>query len=383
MNVAPPSSQKADARPISFFLAGGGSPASVDLVIRPEDLSRSDPSRLSVQQTLGGAWADNFGPGIAQIQISGHTGWRRTPGDSGDGMDRFQRLKDSVFDEWHARRQRAVQAGQDPDLVQLVFSDALDSFAVVVAPMSFTLRRSKSRPLLCQYQINLTVLQQSIGSPLLGGPLSSLGALADVTQSLGLDSLVDSVNRITRYLNDVQNFIERTIAAPVRAFMNQTARLYTAVRRAIQAADGIAGSLINIAQMTARAGLNLFRTLAAVANIPSLARQRLMEVAGAYSNVFCLLRNALRGQTFFPDYSSLFGSSNCSSTSGGRPVSRFADQNPFFSVAPTQRPLPVSVSTAAQGGLRTMSNSDPVLRPMSMPTLSAAVTDVASGLVVA
>src|SRR3546814_6347174 len=193
MNRAPPASQKADVRPISFMLddlAFGTPPTSVDLAIRPEDLTRGDPSRMDVQQTLGGAWADNFGPGIPTINISGHTGWRRLVGSIGDGEARFQNLKSTVFDQWHLKRRDAVQAGRDPDLVQLVFSDALDGFTVVVAPMNFTLRRSKSRPLLYQYPIPLTVLDQNVNQTSF---LSHIGLDDGPPEPPGRDSLTASI----------------------------------------------------------------------------------------------------------------------------------------------------------------------------------------------
>jgi hypothetical protein len=385
MLLNPPTSQKADVRPISFLLddqASGLPPVSLNLAIRPEDLVRSDSSRLNVQQTLGGAWADAFGPGIPTITISGHTGWRRTMGSADDGEARFHALKDQVFDQWHARRRDAVQAGRDPDLVQLIFADALDRITVVVAPVSFTLRRSKSRPLLFQYQINLTVLDQNVGQASFlqfggGGLLNT-----DVLESLGLDSLTASINEITGAINQVQHWVDRTIASPVQAFMNQTARLYGAVRGAVAAVDGVAGSLIRVAQMTAQAGVNLFRTVAAVANIPNQIRSRLMQIAGAYSNIFCVLRNALRQQLFYEDYDPLFGASNCSSTSGGRPISVLAGQNPFYAVVPTQRPLPVSINGSAQSALRTLALTDPVLSPLPTASIRSAVTDIASGMVV-
>lgn len=70
---APPS-QKAGDRPITFVLEVDGRIASqVTLALRPEDLSRTDSSSVTVHHTLAGAWADNFGPGLASIQISGTT----------------------------------------------------------------------------------------------------------------------------------------------------------------------------------------------------------------------------------------------------------------------------------------------------------------------
>src|SRR5277367_3573779 len=76
----PPPSQKVGSAPISFIFIDGSIPApntwTLNLVIRPEELTRTDPSRMTVQQTLGGAWADDFGPGLGSINISGTTGWR-------------------------------------------------------------------------------------------------------------------------------------------------------------------------------------------------------------------------------------------------------------------------------------------------------------------
>lgn len=108
-----------------------------------------------------------------------------------------------------------------------------------------------------------------------------------------------------------------------------------------------------------------------------------MQVAGAYSNIYCVLRNALRQQIYYEDYNPLFGASNCSSTSGGRPISSLSGQNPFYSVVPTQRPLPVAVNGSAQDGLRTLANNDPVLSPLPTASLRSAVTDVAEGMQVA
>ena len=385
MSLSPPSSQKAGDRPISFVLddqtALGGSPVSLDLVIRPEDLTRTDPSRINVQQTLGGAWADSFGPGVPMININGHTGWRRTDGDSNDGQERFVALKEQVFDNWHASRKAAVQAGQDPNGVQLVFSDALDGFAVVVAPMNFALRRSRSRPLLLQYSIQMAVLDQNVDQ--LGYLQFGGGFLdADVTQSLGLDSLTASINEITGYINQVHTFVDRTLVAPVKAFMNQTARLYNAVTGAVSAASNTVGSLISVATLSARAGMNLFRTMATVASLPTFARSMLMQVAGSYSNAFCVLRNALHQRLTYPDYSSLYGSSNCSSTSGGRPISMLAGVNPFYQIVPSTGALPVTLSTSGNTAMATLANSDPVLAPMTTSDLSSALRDVNSGLAV-
>jgi hypothetical protein len=384
-----PSSQKADARPISFVLddqsSAGASPVSVNLAIRPEDLSRTDTSRISVQQTLGGAWADNFGAGIPTISISGHTGWKpaATGNDTKDGAERFQWLFENVFEKWHSLRGDAVKAGKNPDLVKLVYADSLDSIVSVVAPMSFALRRSKSRPLLFQFQIALTVLSDDIdaldyltfNSP---DPTSDKQAL----QSAGLDSMVASISQLTSYQQDIQNYIVSTLVAPARYYLQQSVALYNAVNTAVENNDQIASQLIAAARMTAQAGLNVFRTLAAAESASSQVKARLMEVAGAFSNIFCVLGNALLQQQYYPDYDPLFGSSNCSSTSGGRPLSPLSGVNPFYLYSPTSQALPVTLSDSARNTMQTLASNDVVQAPLSQSSIQASLSVIQSGFTV-
>lgn len=153
-------------RPIGFRGNYGG---DYDFVIRPEELTRYEPSRLAVQQTLGGAWIDCFDRGIITIKISGTTGWHGGPPDGGQpsGEEQFHQLRAGAFVAWHAARAEIIAGGGDPDVIQMIFVDALDGFVDLVAPKSFTLRRSKTRPLLMMYNIELLVLSD-IASPVVG-----------------------------------------------------------------------------------------------------------------------------------------------------------------------------------------------------------------------
>lgn len=378
--MSAPSSQKAQFRPISFVLDTQDGPETVNLLIRPEDFTRVDPSRMNVQQTLGGAFADSFGPGLPTISLSGHTGWRRGSDDQ-DGEERFLRLKDQVFDRWHALRALAVAQGNDPNDVQLVYADALDNFACVVAPNNFVLRRSRSRPLLLQYQISLTVINQDIDQ--LSYLQYGAGLDPEQIQALGLDSLTASINEIASFTQDIQNFIDSTIAAPVKSFMQQSQRLFGAVKNAIASVNGVASSVLNVARSIAVAGINIFRTIQAVTSIPSLVRARLMQITGAYTNIFCVLKNAISQRIYYPDYTPLFGSSNCSSTSGGRPMSSLAGVNPFYSVTPTSGPSIVTMSNTAQSSLSVLTRTDPVLAPMTTADLGSNVKYLSDGMAVA
>jgi hypothetical protein len=384
-----PASQKAGDRPISFLLddASGSPLAFVDLVIRPEELAWTDSSRLAVNQTLHGVWIDNFGRNVPAITLSGHTGWRQMGASSDDGLARFATLKTNVFDKWHDQRQQNIDDGLDPNAIRLIFSDALDDRSVVVAPRDFVLRRSRSRPLLAQFQISLVVLDDALQNAPFpaqfgfnGATGSTPGPLGSLTQSLGLSSLTGSINSITSQINGVRSLVQGNLVAPVQAFMTQSAQVFGAVRGAISSGVGLAKDVISIAQDVAQTGINVFRTLSAVGSIPQLTKQSLSAIAGSYTNIFCVMSNALGQKLYIQDYSDLYGASNCSSTSGGRPASTLAGVNPFYEVVPSSGSLPINVSSTASAALRSIASSDPVLSPLSPDSLNTALRQVTSGI---
>lgn len=147
-------------------LAGSGTPYEFYFDPRPEELTYTHPTRASVIQTLGGAWVDDFGEGIVDISLSGHTGWRAneqplTGGQAQkDGVQKAIELRTAFFETFHKQRMDAAKNGLDPDIaVQMFFIDVLNAALWKVYPVSMQLRRHKSRPLLYQYQLRLLGLE--------------------------------------------------------------------------------------------------------------------------------------------------------------------------------------------------------------------------------
>lgn len=379
IQTQPPQSQKAEARPISFILAGYSSSETqvYDFVIRPEELTRVDPSRVTVHQTLGGVrqgWADSFGRGLPTINISGHTGWR-VRHDSGDGLDRMIRLKKQI-DSWHEVRQERINAGMNPDDAKLIFVDTLDAFAVHAAPIQFVLRRSKTKPLLAQYNISLAVISDDIdSSPFLPSP-------AAPNMPAVIAGLLGYIDRITKTLKDAAKWIDDNILAPIRKYVTITKQVLNAVTGMIRAGVDVAGRVIFVARELAQGGMNIARTIAAITNLPALAKQQINRVATEFSSIFCLIRNALGITPFYPDYSSVYGASNCSSTAGGRPPSIYADTNTFSAILGKTDTI-LAVSGAAQTSLMALGQTDPVLSPMTQGELLAHVNNVTGGVSVA
>ena len=374
-----PTSQKAADRPISFLLQDGltGEDRSFDMIIRPEELTRSDPSRIAVSQTLGGAWADNFGPGVANINISGHTGWRGN-WDGIDGQAFFALMYDTIYTGWHARRAAAVEAGRNPDIVRLIFADKLDNFVNVVAPMNFTLRRSKSSPLLMRFNISLSALSDSVDLPGEGDGLDDLRAL-------GLDSLADTIVKIEEFAGKVRKWIDANLVKPVQEFLEMANTVFRAVMSVVKAAQGIVtaqtNQLLGLARDIAQTGRNAFYTFNSIMEFPDLVKSQFSRVASAFSNAYCIVTNVFTRYKQYQDYSSLYGSSNCSSTAGGSPLSPLRYTNAFAQIAPPN-PSAIVLTPLAQSSINAGKRIDPVLAPLPLSQIGVIFGAIGNGVTI-
>lgn len=386
--ASPPTDQRAQVRPIAFALdAGGVLSKPLTLKVRPEDLTRTEPSRLTVHQTLGretAGWVDNFGEGLPTVTIAGHTGWRATTDNGQDGADAFSDLNNLVTHGYHAQKQRAIDMGLDPANVKLLFIDMLDGFTWNVAPTSFVLRRSKSRPLLFQYNITLQAISTSIDNPFtlvpsLGGIAAGLAGLDGVLSFLG--GIAGSVKGwVSAAVTGANSFLA-PFANTVHSFVLLTGKIFSIVRDTVGAVKNgfttVANSLIGIARDFAQIGANVFRTISAIAGLPQDIKHGLMRVAGAFNEAICLFSNSLRARGAYADYDGLYGASNCSSTTGGRSASAYAGVNSFSLMQPIA--LPVTLSSASITSTAELKRMDPVLTPMPLPDVSRHLDNVVSG----
>lgn len=332
----------------------------MDLILRPENLTRQEPSRLAVVQTLGGGWVDDFDRGLSTITIAGHLGWRG--GFLMSGEDAFLALRDTVYVQWHRRRQNAIAAGQDPGGVQLVYSDSLDSIASVVVPRSFQLQRSKTSPLLLRYSIQLVELGDA-SDP--GSIIDQIiNAMSDPMRFLvGITGLGNAVTAIEYWAGKVQAFTGAVLAG-IQTFVNMGVSLVQSIASTAESLrgqfDSTVSSILAAGQLISGAAANAFYALGAD---PSLSEQDLIPVraiAASFNDVVCLLTTSFNAQITYPSWSDLFGASACSSTGGGEAPSSYmvSNTNPFYDAAPSPAP-PVLITPAAQAALQTL-GSDPI-----------------------
>ena len=154
--------------------------------VNPSDYTQKEPNRVNVTQTKGGAWLDAWGAGIVEFNIKGITGVfgkkftatkdnyftklvntgldvaRVLSGDSGVdvGYQRWKELRD-LFREVY----KSVQDGEPVnDLVQFYNFTDNEYWYCYPSPAGIELYRSKSKPHVYQYTINLLGLRR-IGEP--------------------------------------------------------------------------------------------------------------------------------------------------------------------------------------------------------------------------
>ena len=347
-----------------------------DFAIRPEDLNYQQPSRLNVQQTFGGAWADSYGAGLRTISMSGHTGWRGSL--TMNGEDLFYALRDTVMTGWHSRREAAARNGIDPADVRLSFVDTLDDFSGTVAPRSFTLRRSRASPLLMRYQLQLVVLDD--GNDATTVVDSNVSALSNPLRWLaGVTGLGNLLGTLESTIGDVRRVFGVISEAP--------GRLIAIVRNGIDTVQGVArdargifdgpnAALHALMSDLTLASRNGFGVLARSPDLTDSQRGVAMAAASQSADAHCTLANSFTVGRYFRSYEELFGASLCSSTAGGRPWSTFAeqDQSGLAALFPPVASR-VSIDQGGRDALAALRRDPLTLDPAQVPGLMAAAAD--------
>lgn len=389
-NQQPPSNQTAGVRPISFVLDDRTTDRVqwIPLVIRPGDLTRTEPSRATVHQTLGRGdtkgWIDDFGPGLPSVNVTGHTGWRPPFGSTIDGMGHFEQLHQMITIDYAEAKQTAIDQGRDPADVRLLFIDTLDNFAYQVNMNTFVLKRNKSSPLLFQYQMTMQAVATDVDAPLpepdeTGDTEAGLDRLDSVSEDIA--AAAPTIPELINEAFATVNGLLAPIGSLVQEFMNVTQRVFdqvSAVTRAINnGVSSTANTLIGFARDIAQAGVNIFRTVSAITSIPGKIRAALAQVAASYNEALCIFTNSLKPRAMYEDYSALYGASNCSSTTGGRPPSQYADMNVFTLISPERPPL--AMSSDGLRSLASLKQADPVLYSMPQQEIGRHIENVVDG----
>lgn len=168
----PPTSQKMKTGQqkeglVTLSLSGGGntqggssSPDTFTFPIRPEQFALDMPARQTVTQTINGAYQDHWGNGVGQIQLSGHTGWRKKGDAQDDGYHAFMKLRDM-----HDRYCQLCGDTKPEDVhLELVVAVPNGFGHYRISSDRFRTLKNTQSPLLYRYEMQCTVLKDMTSS---------------------------------------------------------------------------------------------------------------------------------------------------------------------------------------------------------------------------
>lgn len=188
--------------------------ALMTLAVKPESVETILPSRTVVTQTVGGAFLDSFGLGLAKIRISGTTGRKsRMVGTSAlSGLEQIRFLRDEIFRQSHDPSFSAP--GQPPrpdptqegDIYTVYFYDWQMDEAYVVNIDSLRIRRSLDRNHLYAYTIEMTVLDRLDKNDV--PTLDPLFNLLKITRREGVRQFVSGFREVLSRMQVPDAFLE-------------------------------------------------------------------------------------------------------------------------------------------------------------------------------
>lgn len=129
---------------------------SYKFAVNPESYSQSEPGRVTVTQTKGGAFVEFFGSALVEITLTGTTGFKNGGSDAESGYKKFKALRDiikSVYDN-------ITDGSEISDSDLLKFYNFTDNEYYYTVPDKFELSRSKSQPMLYKYNIHLYAIRR-------------------------------------------------------------------------------------------------------------------------------------------------------------------------------------------------------------------------------
>ncbi|MDU7525092.1 MAG: hypothetical protein E7K72_27630, partial [Roseomonas mucosa] len=314
---------------------------------------------------------------------SGHTGWRGSTFLSGEEL--FSALQSVALTGWHARREAAQKAGIDPDTVELIFVDNLDGINALVAPARFTLRRSRSRPLLMMYQIEMVVLDPEGGS--LSIVDSIINALTNPTRWLaGVFGLESTIGTLDSYASSAFSILGAASEAPGRLAATVAGALGSVKDLAEQSTGIFTGAGATVASATqslTRAARGAFSALAGAEEMSDTDRAQFMELSAATGDAMCVMANSFNLATTYPSYESLYGASMCSSTGGGRAASEFAssDRGALDSLYPAETSR-VTITAQAREAMTAL-RADPIELAKDPAQVADLIERVVAGVTIA
>lgn len=302
---------------IYFLLYTGGafqtpSESSFTFPINPEDFNLTRQERVQVVQTLGDPFIDEFGTGLPTLSIRGTTGWRTKIGlQPMDGYEAYRKLHREVIDKYFQLRQARISAGMDPDEIRLILSNVVDNLVLDVVPTEFRLLRSRSKPLLYQYEMNFVVAQDFSNDSLLRWITDPLGSM--LGWASGFISKIPLLGSMIEWsqaglISPMSGF--GPVAIGTNFLLNSASSFVTTVSPAAQECqNGAINSTLYSTSAAVENGARTVRQSPVMAQQPIEVQMAMAQTQSVFNEIKCSMRNSFT-PTIYPDYSPINGTSD-------------------------------------------------------------------------
>lgn len=242
----------------TFAIINGASTKRHTLLVNPEDMSQSEPARVNVMQTLGGAYVDDFGAGLTQVTISGTTGYKaqfNTDFEYLDGYHEFVNFRKDIY--------RDFITTNDPKMT-MTWYNWEDEEYYNIQPLSFRLQRNARQPLLYRYEFQFICLGVPGAGGAAGGSflmsfmnmaLAGKGGLAGVGNSLLKTGLSSAVGSMIGKVGGMGSMLGVNVGSVLASSAGGTGSLSGALSNVGTAVSGSTGGAGNTAAMLVGASL--------------------------------------------------------------------------------------------------------------------------------
>jgi hypothetical protein len=326
----------------SFIFTSISTNTVVNLVLNPESLVQTEPARISVTQTKGGMFVDSFGVGIKTIVIAGNTGYQAkkgpevgTPAGSLSGANQFFELR-KMYRNW-------LKASSDPNEYALLkFYNWADSEAYEVVITQFTLNRAVGRPLLYQYNIQMTCIEDLMQSqPTPADPVT------DALSTGILGKVIAALNSINNAIMTVDSYVVKGMT-----FFSTLSQSYVAAQTVVDSVNNLSNDIsmfvagvtnfittpFDLVAQTITSIGDFASSLCSLSVVPGAVVRSLRDIACALKSLPLSIFSGFTNPYLFE------GASNCGTTLG-IPTAPVANTDNSFS-ATAQLPPQVTSSQA-------------------------------------
>jgi len=303
------------------------------LNINPETITYDSPSRTLVHRTEGGIYADDYGLGITTLSLSGITGWhakRDIDGKYRDGFQAYKRIYKDIYLQFkklseEAKKSGKVAKGFKVNGAHIKIVDELNDKTIrcIFGKRGYTLNRSKTRPLLFQYDMDLVIIWDADWEDT-DRPKEYSTTLSE-EQTAALTNRLDKTKQTIAQLQAQQKpFLSRH--PKFAAFVNKLDSLTTMAQNVVTSANkkistannvvGMVGARIGaIADTMERMGSLIYKAQSFVGNLEAQTVGQVNRIIEEYNAIRCAV-GALSFSDFMPNIKLMDGNMGCSSTLG-------------------------------------------------------------------